>query len=189
MWLVEQRKSWRKMKAVQRLFSLAGLAPGTSFKRVDDQFPVCFRFFWQEILRSIPKLDVLKTPVFLFWGSTNFLFLKAGLWKCSAGYSWGLEGRRPSCVTKGVSSLFPTPWGPYGGSVSPLLPQLCEAELCLAGPHALLEFHSTQRQGKWPTPHTCSLFGCTLLHQHCLPGLKLVNGEKFVLPLPLTSPF
>lgn len=179
------------MKAVQRLFSLAGLAPGTSFKRVDDQFPVCFKIFWQEILHSIPRLDVLKTLVFLFEGSTLILFLKARLWKCSAGYNWvlGLEGQ-PSCVTKGALSLFPAPWGLYGGTVSLLLPYLWEAEPCLASHMLYSSFTAPRGKGSdqnCGVPHTCSLFGCTLLYQHCLPGLKLVNGEKLVLLSPYIS--
>lgn len=70
---MEQRKSWRKMKAGQRLFSLAGLAPGTSFKWVDDQFPFCFKFFWQEI----PKWMCSKLLCFYFKGF-YFFFICEG---------------------------------------------------------------------------------------------------------------
>lgn len=92
----------------------------------------------------------LKLLCFYFKGLPLFLFLKARLWKCSAGYTWvlGLEGQ-PSCVTKGALSLFPNPWGPFGGTVSALLPHLWEAEPCLAEPHGCT-WVSQQSQGKWP---------------------------------------
>lgn len=112
------------------------------------------------------------------------LFLKARLWKCSAGYTWvlGLEGQ-PSCHQ---GCLVPVPnsmenlWGNSFFSHTP-------GRLS----HVLYSSFTAPR-GKGSdqncgVPHTCSLFGCTLFYQHCLPGLKQVDGVKFVLLSLYTS--
>lgn len=132
-----------------------------------------------------------KLLCFYFKGLPFFFYLfifisegKALEVLCRIHLSAGAGGQ-PSCVTKGALSLFPTPWGPYGTTVSAFLPHLWEAEPCLAEPHFTAS--RVKANGQNYVLPTYSLCFCTWLYQHCLPGLKLVDEEKFVLLSPYTS--
>lgn len=91
----------------------------------------------------------LKLLCFYFKGLPFFFFFisegKTLEVLCRTHLSAGAAGAAQLCHRGG---LVPVP--SYGGTVSPLLPQLWEAEPCLAEPHAVPEFHSSQSQGKWP---------------------------------------
>ena len=111
---MEQRKNWRRMKAVQRLFSLAGLAPGTSFKWVDDQFPVCFKFSGKKFYAPSQSWMCLKL---YFLRLCYFVsFLKARPWNCFAGDTCvlGLEGAGWLCH-RGATLLLPGHGDPRTG--------------------------------------------------------------------------
>lgn len=70
---------------MQRLFSLAGLAPGTSFKRVDDQFPVCFKFSGKKFYALSQSWTCLKLLVFFKALAFCFIFLEQDYERAGTG--------------------------------------------------------------------------------------------------------
>lgn len=108
-------KGEKRMKAEQRLFSLAGLAPGTSFKWVDDQFPVCFKFSGKKfyiLSQSWMCLKCSSSWFFFLWLCHFVLFLNArlcrrhlssGSWKGSLAVS--LRGSYPCSQPLGTLGL------------------------------------------------------------------------------------